>query len=134
MPSTSDGRPRYARRRPAAGPRMVVDGQDLGPAILPQRLFVVLRRILKLRDDNDVLEIFAEAVDRLEDGDRTMLFGGLSDADYDTMIAQARDVSPSRFRAWREGHRHMTWWEMYALLLGLLELRDEYVATDQPED
>ena len=129
MPSTS-GRPRYTKRLPAIGPRMVVDGKDLGPAILPQRLFVVLRKILKLPDDNDVLEIFAEAVDRLEDGDRTMLFGGLSDADYDTMIAQARDVSPSRFRAWREGHRHATWWEIYALLLGLLELRDEYVAID----
>ena len=132
MPRTNDGRPRYARRRPAAGPRMVVDGQDLGPAILPQRLFAALRRILEL-DDEHLLGAFAAAAARIEDGDDTMLFGALSDDDFARIVSQAGDVSKSRLRAWRDSQRQMTWWEMYALLIGLLETRDEYVATDQSE-
>lgn len=114
MPRTGHGGRRYVKRLPERLPDMIVRGQNLGPALKPQDICIWLRVLLVL-DDAELLEAFAAALDA--DPDET--FPELRQAEIDTLIAAASDVSRSRIDAWRRRNREMTWLELRALLLGL---------------
>lgn len=120
MATTGDGRPRYPKHRPTPGPPMVVDGKDLGPALLPQDIYIWQRHVMAL-DDAEILAAFAVAVDRLRDDGQPTPFAELHPDDLREMIAQAKAVTRSRLEAWRRRNRQMTWLELRALYVGLRE-------------
>lgn len=120
MARTGHGEDRYPTRRARALPPMVVDGADLGPAMAPQDLFVHLRQLLDL-EDQEILDALQAGAGRMEaDPEGTLV--ELSDADHALAIEQARAVTRSRVTAWRRRARHMTWLELRVLLLGLKDV------------
>lgn len=114
MPSTGRGERRYAKRLPERLPDMIVRGQNLGPALKPQDIYIWLRVLLVL-DDAELLEAFAASLT----ADPNKTYPELHAAEIDAMLAAASEVSRSRLDAWRRRNREMTWLELRALLLGL---------------
>ena len=100
---------------------MVVDGKDLGPAMLPQDIYIWQRHVMAL-DDAEILAAFAVAVDHLQDESQPTPFAELHPDDLRDMIAQAKAVTRSRLEAWRRRNRQMTWLELRALYVGLREM------------
>jgi len=116
--------PRYPKHPPTVGPRMKLDGVDLGPAMLPQDILIWMR--LCGMDDEEIIPAFQAGADRLErvvedpaSPDRVM--AELTVEDRAEAVRQAREVTPSRVLAWRRRHRQMTWLELRALYVGLRE-------------
>lgn len=99
---------------------MSINGADIGPAMTPQDVFVHIRRLLDL-DDEEILDALQVGAGRME-GDRENTLVDLSDVDHALAIQQARTVTRARITAWRRRARHMTWLELRVLLLGLTDV------------
>ena len=125
MPIKSTGDPRYPKRPASAGERMIIDGIDLGPSMPPQEIYILLRRLMDL-DNDEIITAFRIGRDRVarDMGPNPVdaavpALGYLSKADRDIALSQTADVSRSRLVAWRKRARDMTWLELRILLLGL---------------
>ena len=118
---------RYPKHRPAAGPRMVVDGVDLGHAMTPQDVLVWMRVACDL-DDDEIAAAMLAGADRVERdmhdpaAERPTL-AELPEPERREAVRAAREVTRSRVDAWRRRHRHMTWGELRVLFVGLRETR-----------
>ncbi len=117
---------RYPRQPQRPGPRMRVDGHDLGFAMLPNDLLIALRATAGLSTAEAVAAMVAGAEDfarRWEaEGPDWPVTAHLDAADLRHAIAVARETTPSRIDAWRRRHRQMTWDELRILLHGLREV------------
>ena len=117
-------RERYPKHSPALGPRMVIDGADLGAAMTPNDVLIELRLITELQDD-EIIDAMAAGADRVErdmteDPQSGMpALAALAPEERLAVIEVARSVTRSRIDAWRRRHRQMTWPELRVLLLGL---------------
>ena len=124
MPRSSDGTIRYPKTD-ALTPRAA--SHDLGVPMSPADVFIALRQIAELEDD-EMLQAFAAGADRIEAGDAPpALLAALGGIPH--VVAQARAVTPSRLVAWRRRGREMTWPELRVLLLGL---RDVILGPKEP--
>lgn len=115
--TTKSGSDRYPRRD------SLVNTGNLGRAMLPAEVFVILKRELDL-DDDDLLNAFARGVEILADlpedaNDRQRM--GLRSDETDDAIAAASEVTRSRLSAWRKHQRQMTWPELRVLCRGLTD-------------
>ena len=117
-------RERYPKHSPALGPRMVIDGADLGAVMTPSDVLIELRLITELQDD-EIIDAMAAGADRVErdmteDPQSGMpALAALAPEERLAVIEVARSVTRSRIDAWRRRHRQMTWPELRVLLLGL---------------
>ena len=118
MPSTGHGQRRYQHQAPEALPATIVGGADLGPAMRPRDVMARLRHALVL-DDREVVDLIRLGAARLAGDPQAM--PELDDAEREALLVQAAEVTPSRVIAWRRRSREMTWHELRALLLGLIE-------------
>lgn len=115
---------RYPKHHPIPGPRMVVDGQDLGAAMLPNDVLIELRHAASL-DHDEIIQALHAAADRVEQDmaetpvSGMPVLGVLTVAERTAAVEAARAVTRSRVDAWRRRHRQMTWGELRMLLLGL---------------
>lgn len=127
MPSTGDGDRRYPKRREAPRAHAIVGGKDLGQPMRPSDIYIRLRRLLHL-DDDELLAAFAAGVGCVERDlgpdparpDAPALME-LEPAERVAAAAEAREITRSRLDAWRKRHREMTWRELRVLFAGLLE-------------
>ena len=117
-------RERYPKHRPTLGPRMVIDGADLGAVMTPSDVLIELRLITELQDD-EIIDAMAAGADRVERDMAKAPQSGmpalavLPPEERLAVIEVARSVTRSRIAAWRRRHRQMTWPELRVLLLGL---------------
>lgn len=121
-PVSGHGGRRYPKQAVGTRPRMVLDGQDLGPAMSPSDVYVDLRHLLDL-DDDEIIEAFrlgAAALVEAERGPGSALVMGIEDEAG--AIEAALAVTRSRVTGWRRRARQMTWPELRVLLLGLRAL------------
>ena len=100
---------------------MTVDGVDLGRAMLPNDVYIILKRVADL-DDDEMLEAFQAGIAHLAalpadaaPGERI----GMTAAEAEAAIKAASEVTRSRLRAWRARARQMTWGELRVLIRGL---------------
>lgn len=105
---------RYPKHHIERGTDMVVRGQNLGPALKPQDVFVWLKLLMGL-DDEDVLAAFAA----VPGTDPARTYPELTEAEIAAMLIANTQVTRSRITAWRKRNREMTWLELRALFLGL---------------
>lgn len=119
MPITGKGDDRYPMRPQAMRPRMIHDGIDLGTAMTPCDVYIELRALLFLEDDELIEAFRIGAADIMEadagPGSALVLHVGNRDAVCHAALA----VTRSRLVAWRRRAREMTWPELRVLMLGL---------------
>ena len=125
--TTNSGKDRYPGRRYAERDALPGDHPTLLRPMSPVDVYIEVKRLLQL-DDDELLQAFAAGAAMLAE---SLADGHLVEelTNCEAAISAATEVTRSRLTAWRKRGREMTWDELRVFLLGarglVLETRDD---------